>query len=71
MKNLTTSNRLMLMIGASVMAILIVGIVGISIAKKGTESIRKINDGSMASIQMLADARQKLMEITVNGRAIA
>lgn len=67
MKNLTIAHRLMLMIGASVLALLVVGIVGISVANQGTQSIRIINDERMASISMLAEARQAFMEIRVNG----
>ena len=67
MRNLTIAYRLILMIGASVLTLLLVGLVGMSVASKGTESIRKINNESMASIQMLADARQIFMGIRVNG----
>ena len=67
MKNLTIAQRLTLMICTSVVALLLVGFIGISVANKGTESIRKINDESLASIQLLTDARQIFMEIRVNG----
>ncbi len=56
----------MLMIGTSVLALLIVGFVGISVANKESENIRRINDGSLASIQILGEARQKFMEMRVN-----
>lgn len=67
MKTLTIAKRLTLMICTSVLALLFVGFIGISVANKGTESIRKINDESMPSIQTLQDARQIFMEIRLNG----
>ncbi len=67
MRHITIATRLALMIGASVLALLLVGFVGISAADKGADSIRKVNDESLGSIQMLAEARQIFMEIRVNG----
>jgi methyl-accepting chemotaxis protein len=66
MKNFTIAHRILLMIGASVIALLIVGFVGLSVASKETESIKKINDGSLASIETLGAARQAFMEARVN-----
>lgn len=67
MKRITIATRLALMIGASVLALLIVGLVGISVAGKVADSIRRINEESLGSIQTLAEARQIFMEIRVNG----
>jgi methyl-accepting chemotaxis protein len=68
-KNVTIAHRLVLMIGASVIALLVVGFVGLSVANKGTDSIRKINDVSLANIQTLGTARQVFMEIRLNAYA--
>ncbi len=67
MKSLTIANLLTLMICTSVVALLLVGFIGISMANKGTESIRKINEESLASIQLLTDARQIFMKIRATG----
>lgn len=58
MKHLTIAHRIMLTIGAAVLSLLLVGFVGLSVASKGTASINKINDNSLAGIQILGDARQ-------------
>ena len=42
--NIAIAKRLALLNCASVLALLLVGIVGIWVANKGTEIIRKIND---------------------------
>ena len=58
MKHLTIVHRFMLTIGAAVLSLLLVGFVGLSVANNGTDSIKKINDNSLAGIQILGDARQ-------------
>jgi len=58
MKHLTIVHRIMLTIGAAVLSLLLVGFVGLSVANNGTDSIKKINDNSLAGIQILGDARQ-------------
>ena len=66
MKKLTIAHRIMLMIGVSVLGLLMVGFVGLSVANKGTDSIREINDQRLASIQLLGAARQAFMEVRVD-----
>jgi methyl-accepting chemotaxis protein len=66
MKNLTIAHRILLMIGVSVMALLLIGFVGLSVASKGADSIKQINDDSLAGIQTLGAARQSFMEARVN-----
>jgi len=66
MKKLTIAHRIMLMIGVSVLGLLLVGFVGLSVANKGTDSIREINDERLASIQLLGAARQAFMEVRVD-----
>ncbi len=63
MKSLTIAHRIMLMIGISVLGLLVVGFVGLSVANNGTDSIKKINDERLASIQLLGAARQAFMEV--------
>jgi len=58
MKHLTIAHRIMLTIGAAVLSLLLVGFVGLTVANKGADSIKKINDNSLAGIQILGDARQ-------------
>ena len=66
MKNLTIAHRIMLMIGTSVLALLLVGLVGLSVGNSGANSIKKINDGSLARVQTLGDARQIFMDARVD-----
>ncbi len=66
MKNLTIAHRIMLMISTSVIALLLVGFFGLSVASKGTASIKQIKDDSMAGVHILGDARQAFMEIRVD-----
>ena len=65
MKAVTISARILLMIAASVGALLIVGIVGLYVASKGTQSIKEINDGALARIQTLGASRQAFMDARV------
>ncbi len=56
----------MLMIGASVIALLIVGFVGLSVANKESNTIRSIDENSIVSIETIGAARQALMEARTN-----
>ncbi len=66
MKKLTIAHRILLMIGVSVLGLLLVGFVGLSVANKGTASVKEINDERLASIQLLGAARQAFMEVRVD-----
>lgn len=66
MKNLTIAHRIMLMIGVSVLALLLVGAIGLSVASKETESIKRIKEDSMASVETIGAARQAFMEARTN-----
>ena len=70
MKNVTIAHLILLMIGASVLALLLVGFAGLIVANKGTDSIKKINDESLAQIQMLGSTRQAFMAARVNMYAL-
>ena len=58
MSKLSIAHRIMLLIAASVISLLLVGYNGLSVGNKGADSIKKIDQDSLASIQLLGDARQ-------------
>lgn len=62
MKSLSIAQRIMVMIGVSVLALLLVGFVGLYVSNKETQSLKLINDDSMASIVTLGEARQAFMQ---------
>lgn len=66
MKNITIAGRILLMVFTSLLTLVIVGFIGLSVAKKGSDSVRQINDGNLASIEVLATMRQQFMETRVN-----
>lgn len=66
MKNLTISKRLAVMIASAVIALIVVGIVGLSTAKIAERGVRSIRDDSLASILVLSKARNDFMRSRVN-----
>ena len=70
MKAVTISARLLLMIAATVVALLIVGGVGLRVASQGTQRIEEINDGALARIQTLGASRQAFMDARVGMLAL-
>ena len=66
MKTITIAHRIIIMIVTSVLALLLVGFVGLSVASKGTGSLKQVNDGTLPGIQTLGAARQAFMEARVN-----
>ena len=66
MNALTISRRIMLMILVSIVALLVVGGVGLYVSNKQTESIKLITEDSLPSIQILSDARQSFMIMRIN-----
>ena len=65
MKNLTIARRIMLMIATSVIALLLIGFVGLSVADKGAEDIKLINN-NVTGVKILSAARQAFMEVRIN-----
>ena len=61
MKNLNIAHRILLMIGSSIVALLLVGLVGLNLAEKSTTSIQNINGIVIPRIQDLSTARQAFM----------
>ena len=57
MKNLTIAHRILLMICVSVLSLLLVGIVGLFVAQRGSESIRQISEGAMPRIDARGEDR--------------
>ena len=66
MKNVTIAHRIILMIGASVLSLLLIGAVGLSVSNDETESIRRVNDESLSGIMKLSEARHAFMQVRVN-----
>ncbi len=58
MNKLTIVHRIVLLVVASIISLLLVGYDGLSVGNKSVDSIKSINDDSLASIQLLGDARQ-------------
>ncbi|MEO8409567.1 MAG: MCP four helix bundle domain-containing protein [Propionivibrio sp.] len=58
----TISTRILLMIAASVLALLVVGAVGLFVAAKGADSIEQINDDNLAAVESLGAIRQTFMQ---------
>ncbi len=58
MNKLTIAHRIILLVAASVIALIVVGYDGLSVGNKGADSIRTIKDHSLVGIQILGDARQ-------------
>ena len=70
MKNLTIAHRILMMICVSVVALLVIGLLGLDIANRGTTGIREINDINLPRIQTLGKARQAFMDARVNMYAL-
>lgn len=66
MKNVTIAHRIILMIGASVLSLLLIGAVGLSVSSSETESIRRVNDESLSGIMKLSEARHAFMQVRAN-----
>lgn len=66
MKNFTIAHRIILMISAAVAALIIVGAIGLNVSGKETDSIKTINNDSLASILVLGEARQAFMMLRVS-----
>lgn len=65
MGNITISKRITLMVIISIVALLLVGAVGLFVSNKQTNSIKQIKEDSLASIETLGEARQAYMELRV------
>jgi methyl-accepting chemotaxis protein len=65
MNTLTISRRIILMVMTSIVALFLVGGVGLYVSSKQTENIKLITEDSLPSILTLGDARQAYMELRV------
>jgi len=66
MRNFTIAARVLLMIGASVVALVLVGAVGLMVVDRQTGSIQQINDDSLASLQKLSKVQKSLLMLRVS-----
>ena len=73
MNKLTIAHRIMLLIVASVLALLLVGYNGLLVGSKGADSIKKLDQDSLESVQTLGDARQAftIARVTVYAHVLA
>ena len=65
MGNMTISKRITLMVVISIVALILVGTVGLFVSSNQTRSIHDIKEDSLASIETLGEARQAYMELRV------
>lgn len=66
MKNITIAQRIVMLICASIVALLVVGSVGLYVAKTETDSINLISDDALAGIVVISEARQAFMDVRAN-----
>jgi methyl-accepting chemotaxis protein len=65
MNALTISRRIILMVVAAIIALILVGGVGLYVSDKETQNIKLITEDSLPSIETLGEARQAYMELRV------
>jgi methyl-accepting chemotaxis protein len=65
MNALTISRRIILMVVAAIIALILVGGVGLYVSDKETQNIKLITEDSLPSIETLSEARQAYMELRV------
>lgn len=65
MKGMTIARQIMLMIGISVIALLLVGLTGLFVSNMQTRSIQTIAEEDLSGIGILGSARQAFMEVRV------
>ena len=66
MRNITISKRLVVLVACSIIALIIVGMVGLSAAIKAENGVRQVRDDSLASIKVLGSARSAFERSRVN-----
>ena len=66
MKNLTISARLVMMIACSIVALIVVGSVGLIAATDAEKGVTTIRDDSLASIKILGNVRNEFQRSRVN-----
>lgn len=66
MKNITIAQRLILLIAISLIALTVVGGIGLSTAINAQKGVTQIRDDSLASIKTLGNARSAFQQIRVN-----
>jgi methyl-accepting chemotaxis protein len=66
MKNITITKRLIVMIVSSIVALMVVGAVGLTAALHAQKDVTSIRDDSLASIKTLSNARNEFMRSRIN-----
>ncbi len=66
MNRLGVSGRITIMVVISMLALLLVGIIGLWVGRSGANSLHDIHDNSIPSIIALSDARQSFTEVRVS-----
>lgn len=70
MKNIGVATRIAIMVVVSFVALLVVGLIGLSVGRSEAASIRDIHDNSIPSIVVLAETRQSFTEVRVSAYKI-
>ena len=66
MKKISIAQRLMFMIATSVIALVLVGLIGLNVSDKQTENIKMIHDNSLVSIVTLNHARDAFLSVRIS-----
>ena len=66
MKKISIAQRLMFMIATSVIALVLVGLIGLNVSDKQTENIKMIHDNSLVSIVTLNHARDAFLAVRIS-----
>lgn len=70
MRNIGVATRIAIMVVVAFVALLVVGLIGLSVGRSEATSIREIHDNSIPSIVVLAEARQSFTEVRVSAYKI-
>jgi methyl-accepting chemotaxis protein len=65
-KNITITKRLIVMIVSSIIALIVVGVVGLNAAIHAQKGVTSIRDDSLTSIKTLSNARNEFMRSRIN-----
>ena len=69
MKNITIAKRLIFLIATSLIALTVVGVIGLTTAMNAQKGVTQVRDDSLASIKTLGNARSAFQQVRVNAYA--
>ena len=69
MKNITIAKRLILLIAVSLVALVVVGVIGLSTAIHAQKGVAQVRDDSLVSIKTLGNVRSAFQQVRVNAYA--